>query len=115
MSFKWEDYILLAERLIQNQDEASLRTCISRAYYGVFCIARNKKGYKNHRHPSIHGKVIEEYRNSNKEEEKQIGEILYELRRWRNKADYDEDRQIDHKLAKRMLSNAKEVLKKLKS
>jgi len=113
MSFKWEEFILLAEKLLQNDDEASLRTCISRAYYGIFCIARNKKGFKNYKYPNIHKKVIEEYKNSDKEKERQIGEILYELRRWRNKADYDEDEQIEYELAKRVLLKAKQALKLL--
>jgi len=114
MSFKWEDFILLAERLIQNDDEASLRTCISRAYYGIFCIARNKKGFKDYKYANVQKIVIEKYKNSDKKEEKIIGKILDNLRKERNKADYYEDERIDHELANRMLSKAKEVLKKLK-
>jgi len=113
MSFNWQNFILLAEKLMQNHDEASLRTCISRSYYGVFCIARNKKGFKNYKYPDIHRKVIEEYMNSNKKEERQIGKILDDLRWWRNKADYDEDERIEHELAKRVLLKAKNILIKL--
>lgn len=39
--FNWEDYLLLAESLVQAQmlSEASKRTAISRAYYAAFHIA----------------------------------------------------------------------------
>jgi len=43
MSFDWLGYIRLAENLSDELDESSLRSAVSRAYYGVFCIARNKK------------------------------------------------------------------------
>lgn len=45
MSFDWEDYIRLSEELIKKTgalEEANFRSSISRGYYGVFCIARNK-------------------------------------------------------------------------
>ena len=40
MPFDWRDYLGLAQELSQRQDEAALRSAISRAYYAVFCSAR---------------------------------------------------------------------------
>src|SRR5437764_113316 len=39
MAFDWSTYLLLAEDLAKNKDEASLRSAISRAYYYVYHIA----------------------------------------------------------------------------
>lgn len=46
MSFSWKDYYILAGQLKQQaadspQQEAYLRSAISRAYYASFCLARN--------------------------------------------------------------------------
>jgi len=67
MSFHWEKYVYLAEELMNRKDDAYLRSSISRAYYGVWCLARNKKGYKRYKPrkgENIHWKVINEYKNS---------------------------------------------------
>jgi len=45
MSFDWIEYIYLAEKLLDKPEESSLRTSISRSYYGIFCIARKTKLY----------------------------------------------------------------------
>lgn len=37
--FDWSHYLLLARKLASDQDEASWRTAISRAYYAAFCTA----------------------------------------------------------------------------
>jgi hypothetical protein len=39
MSFDWIDYLRLAEDLAAKDDEAPLRTAISRAYYFIFNVA----------------------------------------------------------------------------
>lgn len=113
MSFDWKEFIRLAEELINRSDEASLRSGISRAYYGVFCIARNKKGFKNSTHPNVHKQVIMEYCNSYNPTEKYIGEVLDKLRKERNDADYNEDKVINSQLAQRILLKAKDILGKL--
>ncbi len=38
--FDWIRYIMLAKVLMKNNDEESIRTAISRLYYGFFGIAR---------------------------------------------------------------------------
>jgi hypothetical protein len=39
MAFNWNDFLSLAEQLALDNDEASQRTAISRAYYAVFNVA----------------------------------------------------------------------------
>ncbi|MCD6238374.1 MAG: hypothetical protein J7K51_03445 [Thermotogae bacterium] len=116
MNFDWKDFVRLAEDLMKRPDEASLRSAISRAYYGVFCISRNKRGFKNYRPEkgkNIHWIVINEYKNSHNNNEEIIGKYLDDLRRNRNYSDYDEDKTIDFKLAQRVLIKAKQILDKL--
>jgi uncharacterized protein (UPF0332 family) len=113
MSFDWKDYVDLAEDLLNRAEESCLRSSISRAYYGVFCIARNMKSYRNYKPKkgeNIHWIVINAYKNSSDGKEKNIGRILDKLRKSRNDADYDESRSIDRNLAQRMAVSAKQIL-----
>ncbi|MEG4171823.1 MULTISPECIES: hypothetical protein [unclassified Microcoleus] len=41
MKFDWEEYFNLAKELAETTEEAKLRSAVSRAYYSVFCLARN--------------------------------------------------------------------------
>lgn len=41
MSFDWSQYFVLAEHLAEQDDEASRRSAVSRAYYAAYCSARN--------------------------------------------------------------------------
>ena len=113
MSFDWRDYIRLAENLMNHNDEAYLRSGISRAYYGVFCITRNKAGFKNYKKPDVHWEVINHYKDSKGQKEQKIGNTLDQIRRFRNIADYDEDKPINSKLAQRVLIKSKDILKRL--
>jgi uncharacterized protein (UPF0332 family) len=121
MSFDWKDYIKLAKKLYDevnkdSMEEAYNRAIISRSYYGIFCISRIKAGLESYRprlhtsDPGVHEKVIGYYKNSNKPEEKQAGKILDDLRRYRNNADYDRNKNIDRDLAERAILKANEVL-----
>ena len=38
--FSWHDFLLLAQKLAREGDEASKRTAVSRAYYAAFNLAR---------------------------------------------------------------------------
>jgi len=116
MSFDWKEYVKLAEELSENQNEAHLRSAISRAYYGVFCISRNKKAFKNYKlkkGENIHWMVINAYKNSPNYNDELAGKYLDELRKNRNNADYDEDKNIDKGLAERAIHKAKEILRVL--
>jgi len=110
VSFDWVEYVKLAEELQKQADESYLRSSISRAYYGVFCIARNKKGYKNYTKSDIHWKVIGEYKNSISRDEQLVGKFLDDLRKERNDADYNENKLIKKQLTERTVLKAKEIL-----
>lgn len=110
MSFDWKYYVYLAEDLLNRPEESCYRSSISRAYYGVFCLARNKKGYKGYTGTNIHWQVINEYKNSSDKNEQEIGRILDKLRKSRNDADYEDDKLIVKGVAERALFSAKSVL-----
>ena len=54
MSFNWKEYVDLSEELMSREEESCLRSSISRAYYGVFCLVRNNKGFKNYTGSNVH-------------------------------------------------------------
>ncbi|RLE07347.1 hypothetical protein DRZ78_03135 [Candidatus Aerophobetes bacterium] len=113
MSFDWRDYIRLAEDLMRHNEEAYARTVISRAYYGVFCLSRNKAGFRNYKESNVHQKVIKHYQKSKNDNEQYVGKVLDDLRKERNDADYNEDKVINSQLAHRVLLKAIDLLKRL--
>lgn len=117
MSFIWREYIVFAENIINSiVSEASFRSCISRAYYGAFCTARNfclNKKYVSHsdsKVPDIHRKIIEILKNSYVLEEYSLGNILHELRVERNSADYDGHYTVTVQKANSILEKAKRAV-----
>jgi uncharacterized protein (UPF0332 family) len=110
MNFNWIRYIYLATELLKGSDESYYRSAISRAYYGVFCIARDRKGYSNYKRSDVHSKVITEYVKSNDEDERSVGFLLVELRNSRNQADYNSNKVIRKNEAERMVKAAKSIL-----
>ena len=110
MSFNWIKYIHLAIELLNGNNESYYRSAISRAYYGVFCIIRDREGFSYYRKSDVHSKVIEEYTKSNDEDERVIGSILDELRKARNLADYNSGKVISKVDAERMVDSAKYIL-----
>lgn len=91
MAFDWNEYIVLAEKLIQQEpSEAELRSAISRAYYGAFINCRNKTHFSGTRTPDVHQKVIEHFRREDATGiELTIANSLASLRKKRNDSDYD--------------------------
>jgi uncharacterized protein (UPF0332 family) len=100
MSFDWAEYLDLAKELAQPSpasvlQEASLRSAISRAYYGAFCRARNHlRALSPHlvfpTGAEIHGFVRDRFRSRPELMSKAIAAHLERLRDWRNDADYDD-------------------------
>ncbi|WP_449416999.1 HEPN domain-containing protein [Phormidium nigroviride] len=106
MIFDWSEYFNLAQELAAissnnstaNQ-EAKLRSAVSRAYYAVFCLARNylrdveqdprlssNKTYDINDHQYVAEEFIFNHLKSQKITD--IGRDLTRLRQMRNKADY---------------------------
>lgn len=95
--FDWEEYLNLAKDLVarniaQSQEDAILRSAISRAYYAAFHKAKAlapsshfiSRGFSSHR------EVIDFLQRSQNVVERQLGVDLDRLRRNRVKADYED-------------------------
>lgn len=104
--FDWEHYIKLSEGLVLGADESQWRCSISRAYYGVFCVARNKVGFKDKKHKrGVHSKVIN--RLKSKKNTMNMGLILEELKTFREQADYLEHEKITQAVAQDKINKAR--------
>jgi uncharacterized protein (UPF0332 family) len=121
MSFDWKLYVQLAEELIDfYRSEALKEACscsaISRAYYGVFCIARNFLKSKGKTIPPIdtHKFVREQFKRSSDIIERKIGENLARLWKERKDSDYEDTADINRERAKTACELAKRLLQELK-
>ena len=112
MSFDWEKFVDLADSIQQQtKTEEAFRTAISRAYYGAFCKTRDTMGLQKNK--IAHNKFIEKLKNSIDPLNQKRGQLLDDLRRDRNIADYDGDAYIGEGLSLRCIVKAKEILKLL--
>jgi hypothetical protein len=92
--FDWSGFLELAERLAREEDEASQRSAISRAYYGAFHLARrhlerSRKGAFSL--PPTGDKHMAVWRElqAGRGSERSAGFAGDRLRQLRNKADYE--------------------------
>ncbi len=122
MNFDWRAYIELAGELLAHPQasiplEAYLRSAISRAYYGVFCIARNFIVSRGTIIPRVdtHKFVRETYFSSSNKEERKIGKDLRDLWHERKDADYENNAAFDLKRAMTAYQLANRVLARLKT
>jgi uncharacterized protein (UPF0332 family) len=97
---EWASYLSLAHELAQRDDDASLRSAISRAYYAAFHSARLLIDAEDPRRiptndPSAHRLVFDALRYDHGRSRKHIqaGRHLSDLRVLRNEADYRDDFQ----------------------
>lgn len=102
-TFDWCEYYNLANSFSNSNNDAELRTGISRFYYSSFCKCRDfikdnkkflgseSKKIMNSPTPDVHSETINILFNHNDLQPygAKIGNELSELRRRRNKADYD--------------------------
>lgn len=122
MNFDWEDFLKVAEILHEGASEGSLheamyRIAISRAYYAVFCIARNRKlaeGLKISHTDNPHELVINAYKGSENHYERLIGNELSRLRKWRNRADYEDEIERVANLSSQAVKDARKIFNSLK-
>jgi len=105
MSFDWSSYLSLAKKLSSGEgsaleQEAKLRSAISRSYYAAFKVAHNglrdrdgdsQLTESNRPKFSIHAHVIGEFEDSRDMKRKQIAFKLKALRQERRKADYSDE------------------------
>ena len=120
MPFDWKQYLDLARELAGStpsdagQQEARLRSSISRAYYAAFCYARNHCrdvfGFQPTYGTDDHFQVRDFLRHKVGKRQG-IADMLDRLRRWRNKADYDDSLTLDlPKVASNAVSEANKVI-----
>lgn len=92
MAFQWVDSLKLAERLAVENDEAAQRSAISRAYYYVFHLARDRateNGMFITLADSQHKLTWEFFVQSPDVECQKLGLLGQRLKEKRKKADYD--------------------------
>lgn len=117
MSFDWSGYSTLAKEMMMKasefaDQEAVYRSVVSRAYYGVYCLARNcvrdidKEEFYGNDHKALQIYLIEHPHKSRK----RLGNQLRRLHQHRIKADYSDelDEQPVNK-ANRAISIAEEI------
>ena len=103
--FDFSDYYDVGEYLVLINNEAHIRSGISRYYYSGFGYARlylinEMNEYEYISRHEIHKRVCERLMESKNDTESSIGEKLNELRIIRNEADYDWKLDRDYFLKK---------------
>jgi uncharacterized protein (UPF0332 family) len=92
--FDWTEFLRLAEELADREDAAAQRSAVSRAYYSVYCVARDAleiRGLFDRREAeSHHQEVWDAFEGDSRREWKRIGLFGHSLRENRRQADYDE-------------------------
>ncbi len=96
--FDWIEFKEIGDELLSTPRESYLRSSIDRYYYAIFCSAReylitdkNEKEFKSKK--DIHKKVCKRMLYSKNNNEIDIGMSLQFLRKMRNHADYDNDKE----------------------
>ncbi|MBI3697209.1 MAG: HEPN domain-containing protein [Acidobacteria bacterium] len=119
MSFDWSEYLNVARQLLvygtgPQSGEGSLRSAVSRAYYGAFGTARNhlrdRESLVIPRGRNVHIWVRDQFQNSRDAVRKDIGATLNRLREARNKADYRDVVQGWRDMAIKALADAEETI-----
>ncbi len=118
MPFDWSGFISIAENLCDTKnDQASLRTSVSRAYYGVFgkvkiyCLA--KYNLRDSFADGIHQKIIGTLKESANNQEYSLGNTLSQLRGSRNDADYNSHTSFSKPQVQEVIRKSKNLLVQL--
>lgn len=125
MNFDWFGYLTLAEHMMNNHDsypdeepfrEAVYRSIVSRAYYSVYCMARNyvrdvdRREFSGSAHQELQNYLI---RHPEKIRKK-LGSQLKNLHEHRLKVDYEDDlHELAINKAKRAIAEAKIIVQGL--
>ena len=92
MGIKGRQFIKVAEELERKyKSEPYQRTAVGRYYYGCFLTARRYYEKKNNRRlgkKDAHNKLINYFKDSKNPIENKMGKRLYNMRKYRNNADY---------------------------
>ncbi|MHC9544959.1 MAG: hypothetical protein AB9903_36050 [Vulcanimicrobiota bacterium] len=118
MFFDWKEYLILAEYLAEKHqdlnEEAALRSSISRAYYSAYCRAI-RYAHTHLAFPKVNDSkdhsLLRDHLRRNKRSG--IAERLDKLRRWRNDCDYEDRVGKLHENCKMSLEKAREIFQYL--
>lgn len=122
MMFNPKEYLIFANDIINDDnynEQARYRSSISRAYYAAFLVARDKLKVKypesfkdkDEDNENIHKKIIEFLRNRTMYPH--IGDMLFNLRRRRNKADYNMNYNFNMKTANKHKDDADDTINEI--
>ncbi len=93
IDFDWKKFYYVGLHLMDYSDnEEYQRSAIGRFYYACFGIAKQYfEDTREHVLPSVnsHSILIKEFEKSNFRIERQLGQYLRHIRRYRNNSDYD--------------------------
>ena len=101
MAFDWKEYLELSRFLLRQggsagNQEAFLRSAVSRAYYAAFChtrnYARSQLGFRSRDDADDHGALRQRLK---KGKMRGISDKLQQLREWRNDCDYKDELKFD--------------------
>ena len=111
VGFDWHSVATLAAELAARDDEASSRAAISRAYYALYCTARDRAGLNVAGSRDSHKAVFDYYASRDNAKLKMFGaNDLPGLFRDRKDADYREDLQITKIRASLAVKKAQRLL-----
>lgn len=114
MAFAPADFYKVAQELSgqAQTDGGHLRTLISRAYYSALIVARDAKPGTTTTGTSGHQAVINAYCSTNQQEQ-MIADCLRDLRKLREKADYQPKSNLTRSEGQSALASCKRVLSTL--
>jgi hypothetical protein len=120
MTFDWRAYFDLARHLRGDvgapfDQEAAVRSAVSRAYYAAFCHARNfardKQGFSPTGSAEDHRFLRQHFQRRGRVA---IAANLQELRQWRNKCDYEDVVANLAQLVSSAITQSEQVLNSLR-
>ncbi|MGH9831336.1 MAG: hypothetical protein ACREDR_49665, partial [Blastocatellia bacterium] len=121
MVFEWRELLVLSDMLRKNRadfpnEQAVFRTAVSRAYYAAYGhasqVAAIKYSFMPSKTPDDHTQLRLHFRGRKMHA---LADKLDDLRKWRNKCDYDETADdVDDRMAANAISRADYVIKTLK-
>ncbi|MCX7068131.1 MAG: hypothetical protein NTW85_10630 [Methylococcales bacterium] len=123
MTVSSDDFLTSAEILLQNTDnkEIDFRNVISRSYYAVFHLAKEKltvladiETMEEPDNNGSHNAIIDKFYRHNNRSIHAYGKIIKDLKKQRHIADYDIDKDILRNETAEHFNNAKHLITKLK-
>lgn len=114
--FDWSEYFRLADELAKRQDEAALRSALSRAYYYVYHLALKRavdNGFATKSGEGTHTQMWRNFSGSPEPDCRKLAEIGGRLKEKRERADYNHFYARIHEEISEMLSDAQEFAVRL--